>query len=391
MNYIRHQIPEIRVFDGEGCFEALSAELQRLGCQRAVIVCGRSLGNNPQMLAPIRQHLGERLAGICTDVQPHSPLAAVQAVAQYLRSTRADGVVAVGGGSAIVTARAASILYAEEQQDISKLCTQQMPDGSLYSPRLLAKKIPQIIVPTTPTTAISKAGSAVLDKADGSRRALFDPKTRARSVFIHPGFVASAPWALVQSAAFNALALAVEGLLSKAENPMSDAALMHAIGGIYHVLKASAGMASETSRRELIYFAILAGQGTDHTGAGMCIPMGHAISSMFSVDNGIANAIMMPHVLRFNAGAAQHGIEKLALALRAGSRDTSIALVSAVAEKLHGLAAAIQYPLRLRDVGIGLDRLPDIAAVAIQDWYIKNNPIRIDDSDQIGGVLRAAW
>src|SRR5262245_6420086 len=132
----------------------------------------------------------ERCAGVFSGVRAHSPAPAVAEAAQHLRRLEADAVVAVGGGSAIVTARAASILLAEKGE-LASLSTAMDEHGSLRSPKLAAPKLPQLIIPTTPTTAMVKAGSAVSDPEAGVRRALFDPKTRAQSIFIHPDFVRS--------------------------------------------------------------------------------------------------------------------------------------------------------------------------------------------------------
>src|SRR5690606_1180052 len=133
----------------------------------------------------------------------------VPEAAEELRRLEADAVIAVGGGSAVVTARAASILLAERGAPLA-LCTSQGPNGELRSPKLLAPKLPQLIVPTSPTTATVKAGSAMVDPANGQRLVLFDPKTRAQSVFIHPALTASAPSSLVISAGLNTFTMAVE-------------------------------------------------------------------------------------------------------------------------------------------------------------------------------------
>ena len=95
-----------------------------------------------------------------TGVLAHSPVASVEAGAQELKRLEADAVIALGGGSSIVTARAASILLAENK-DVRSLCTTRDSSGELHSPKLVAKKLPHFIVPTTPTTAMVKAGSAV--------------------------------------------------------------------------------------------------------------------------------------------------------------------------------------------------------------------------------------
>src|SRR5205823_10342577 len=128
---------------------------------------------------------------------------------------------------AIVTARAATILLAEKQ-DVRALCTRREPDGRLVSPRLRAPKLPLWIVPSTPTTAYAKAGSAVRDPATGERLALYDPKTRAQGIVLDPAMALTAPPRLTWSAALNVFSMAVEGLQSRHVDPLADALLAHA-------------------------------------------------------------------------------------------------------------------------------------------------------------------
>jgi alcohol dehydrogenase class IV len=203
--------------------------------------------------------------------------------AEELRRLEADAVVAVGGGSAIVTARAASILLAEKG-DLASLSTAIDEHGSLRSPKLAAPKLPQLIIPTTPTTAMVKAGSAVLDPESGVRRALFDPKTRAQSLFIHPDFMRSAPRALVLGSGLNSFAMAVEGLTSLAGDPLADALLMHAVRLMTAHLASPALEGDAAARGELVLAAVLCGQGTDFTGAGVTTALGHIIGSRHHVE-----------------------------------------------------------------------------------------------------------
>jgi len=182
---------------------ALPRELDRLGCSRAVIVCAAWVHDCPHVLAALQAALGARLAGCFDGVQEHSPVPAVEEARRSLERAGADAVIAVGGGSAIVTARAASILLAEKR-DVRELCTRRAADGRLTSPRLLAPKIPNWVVPTTPISAYAKAGSAVRDPETGERLALFDPKTRAQGIFLDPDMALTAPAGLAGSAALNA-------------------------------------------------------------------------------------------------------------------------------------------------------------------------------------------
>jgi alcohol dehydrogenase class IV len=387
MKSFRHLAAERRWFAGSDSLAALGRELDRAGCRRAVLFCGASLARSPATLEPLRQALGARCVGTYTGVAAHSPLPAVLEAAHALERMDADAVIALGGGSAVVTARAAAILLAEGP-DAHRLSTVRDTSGTLRSPRLLAPKLPQFVLPTTPTTASVKAGSAVLDPSDGRRLAMFDPKTRARAVFVDPALALTPPRDLVVSASLNTLTMAVEGLLSRSGDAVSDALLMHAVRLLVRHLGALAeGQDDAAHRLELIAASLLCGHGTDFTGAGIAIPLGHAISARFHVDNGLTNAIVLPHVLRFNAPAAADGVAKLATAL--GQTDASA--VEAVAERLLALHASLGVPARLRDLGVTHESLPALAVVSMDDWFVRDNPRAVRDAGELQQVLEDAW
>jgi alcohol dehydrogenase class IV len=353
-----------------------------------VVVCGASLAREAVALGGICAAAGDRLAGVVEQVQAHSPLPAVEAAARELERLAADAVIAVGGGSAVVTARAASILLAE-RRDARQLCTVRDEDGALRSPRLLAPKLPQLVIPTTPTTATVKAGSAVLDPLDGRRLALFDPKTRAASVFVHPVLIATPPRELVASASLNTLAMALEGLMSRAGDPFSDGLLMHAVRLLARHLPQSGRSDDVSMRSDLVMASLLCGHGTDYTGAGIAIPLGHAISARFHIDNGLANAVVLPHVIRFNAEAAQAGLEKAATAL--GRDPTREPPSDAVVEVITAIFDRMGTPRRLRDIGVPRDSLSGLAAVSMEDWFVRENPRPVRLASELLQVLEDAW
>ena len=384
MQSFQQVTPPLRLFHGPECLKQLGRELDRLGSRRAVIFCGRTLSGDARMMGRLIEAMGDRCAGVYPGVQAHSPAVAVIEAAGELGRLRADAVIAVGGGSAIVTARAASILLAEKG-DLASLATSRDSTGRLVSPRLLAEKIPQVIVPTTPTTAMVKAGSAVLDTAAGERRALFDPKTRAQSIFVHPDFVVSAPPAMVLGSGLNTLAMAVEGLTSLSGNPLADAALMQAMRlSVQHLPNAAAP--DPAVRGALVLAAVLCGQGTDATGAGMVTALGHIIGGRYHVENGIANAITLPHALRFNADRIGPGLEKIAAAL--GLETGSLA---AVTKALDDLLQRLAIQHRLRDLPVPREALPEIADLAMADWFLRGNPRPIGTAAELMPVLEEMW
>lgn len=117
MHAFQHIAPPLRLFSGADSLAQIGRELDRAKCRRVVIVCGGSLARNNSLLGQIKAALGERCAGVFAGTRAHSPVDTVQEAARTLEALGADAVMPVGGGSAIVTARAASILLAEQGQE----------------------------------------------------------------------------------------------------------------------------------------------------------------------------------------------------------------------------------------------------------------------------------
>jgi len=389
---LRHVTPPFRVCCGADSLEHLAAELDRLACRRAVVFCGQTLAHHADGVRLVSAALGERCAGVFDGVKAHTPLPAVVAGVEVLRMLKADAVIAVGGGSAVVTARASSILLAEAR-DIRELCTQFPPGKPPVSPRLAQPKLPQFVVATTPTTAYAKAGSAVLDPALGQRLALFDPKTRAGALFIHPKLALTAPPALASGAAVQAFCMAVQGIESRSRDPLADALLMHALRVLSgNLCKLANEPDNAETREQLMLGALLAGQGSDHAPTGMTSALAHCVGARFHLDNGITNAVLLPHAMRFNAPATADRLPLVAEALGvAPAADSPEAEVAVATRAIQNVFAKIGLPRRLRDIGVTAEALPVLAADAATDWFLHQNPRRIGGTADILEVLRAAW
>lgn len=346
------------------------------------------MSRHPTVLPELRGSLGSACAATFDRVQAHSPTDSVEQAAQLLREVGADAAIAVGGGSAIVTARAASIVLAERRAP-SELCTTRGEDGRLKSPRLLAPKIPQLVVPSTPTTATPKAGTAVHDLATGERLAMFDPKTRASCIFIDPALLATAPVELFRSASLNAIAMAVSGLEADRESPMSVALLRHSLLLLARWLpRLVAGADVEEARLQLVHAAILCGQGTDLTGGGLVTALGHSLGAKAHVDNGMVNAVLLRHTMQFNAPAIGSRHDHVLSALN--EAGTFGATGTDAAGAMGRLLASVQAPASLRAIGVGKEIFDGVASHAMMDWSLGNNPRDVTH----GGILQlleAAW
>jgi alcohol dehydrogenase class IV len=389
MTSFQHSTPAFRTYWGDDALAELPGELARAGARRVVLMCGASLAREGRAVARVQAALGERCIERFESVREHSPVPDVLEAMRVLERTGADGVVAVGGGSAVVTARAASILLAE-RRDVRELCTQRRPDGRWVSPRLDAPKLPQWVVATTPTTAYAKAGSAVRDPVTGDRLALFDPKTRARALFIDPVLTATAPVGLVEAASLNALSMAVGGLEGDAGDPLAEALLRQSLVLLADALPRLRQQPDDAGlRASLMLAALLSGQGTDYTQGGVNGVLGHSVAPCLGVPMGVANAMLLAPTMRFNAPVTGARLARVAHALgdaRAAAEADPLRAVAAV----EALLARLPGPHRLRDTGVAPEALDGVVEHAMHDWFLQRNPRPVTRED-LEALLRAAW
>ncbi|MGH6861430.1 MAG: iron-containing alcohol dehydrogenase family protein [Phyllobacterium sp.] len=390
LNSFHHPIPAMRIHYGCDCLLQLASDLARAGCRRAMVFCGRSLANDTNGLPRLIALLGDLYAGSFQNVQAHSPLPAVVEGAEALRAGKADAVIALGGGSAIVSARASTILLGEGKA-IEHLQTRFAPGQKPVSPRLLAPKLPQFVIPTTPTTACVKAGTAVLDPTQGKRLTMLDPQTRASALYLDPQLALAAPMPIVQDAALNAFVMAVQGLESNTCEPLADAQLIHALRLIRdNIPLLGTARDSADVRGKLLLAGVLIGQGTDYTSGGLASVIGHCLGTRQHLSNGLTNAILLPHTIHFNAPATGDRLMIIAELFGNGipsGEDIAMAAAHACAAFFKSLGIAT----RLRDIGVKADALKTVTEDAKTDWFLYQNPRRIEDTDALLPVLQAAW
>jgi alcohol dehydrogenase len=195
---------------------------------------------------------------------------------------------------------------------------------------------------------------------------------------------------LVTTSSLNTLASAIEGLMSRTGNPLADASLMHSVRLLARHLLAARTCDDPEVRGELALAAILCGEGTDHTGAGVTTVLGHAIGARHDVENGTINAIMLPHVLRFNAQDAATGLAKVAAALGAPPAHPDSHL-SMILHTVQAIFEGLGIARRLRDVGVAFGALPRIAEDAMADWFLRGNPRQVRAAAELQEILEQAW
>ena len=177
----------------------------------------------------------------------------------------------------------------------------------------------------------------------------------------------SAPRALVASAGLNTFSTAIEGLMSRSGDPIADALLMHAVRLLGARLPELARRDDAAIRAELVIAAVLCGQGTDHTGAGVTTVLGHAIGARHEMENGVANAIVLPHAIRFNAEQLRPDWPRSPRPCASRSEGQTPAKVVAA---LEAMFRSLGLPSRLGEVGVPREALPAVAEIAMGDWFL---------------------
>lgn len=383
---LRHFTPAFRIFAGTNALDALPDELARCKVTKVLLICSGSAMRHEPTMVRMRGLLGSRLAGVFAEVQRHSPAPVVEMARDQILGVSADGVVVLGGGSAIVTARAACVL-AGERRVIGELATYRDANGRAVNPRMSAPKIPQWIVPSTPIPAYAKTGAALLDSG-GHRVAIYDPKARAQGVFLDPVIAATAPASLVRSAAMNAFSMAVEGLLSSRNDPLAEALFAQALRDFATCLPHVREDGSDSDLRVRVMLAsLMAGQGSDFTGGGLLLSLSHAIGPRCGLPNGLVEAPLIPHVLRFVSAAVSDRLPVVADAFGL-SRGAGI---GEICDAVYSFVRCLNLPVRLRDLDIPQQVLDGAPEHAAHDWANTPRLPRQANAEQFKAILSNAW
>ena len=139
------------------------------------------------------------------------------------------------------------------------------------------------------------------------------------------------------------------------------------------------------AREYLAIAAVLCGRGTDQAGGGLSSVLAHAIGHRAHVSNGIVNAIVLPHTMRFNSPATEHTTPRI-------SRQPAARVQPALRpDVLEALLARLPIAHRLRDIGIAEADLDAIAQAAMGDFFISRAPRKVQGASDLRGILAAAW
>lgn len=373
----------------------LKEAVDRAGARRAFVVCSPSVNRRTDTVRRIEAVLGGRYAGVYDGIEKDSTYGSVCAGKQAAIEAAADLLIAVGGGSVIVATRAIAIFMAEPG-DPFQIMT-QYPDGKpAHSPRLLAPKPPIVNIPTTPNSAVNRAGTGLKNADLDHRMEYFDPKTRPTAIFFDEGALLSAPPDLIRSTATTVFASLVGAMAELDINPLAAADRNHAFRLAHRAYPRLVGEPENPSLRiDLCIAALLQNRAEDD---GFRRFRDGAFSGSYAVSTALH--VRYPHVGQGEATAVVHAAKiRLSETMDARSaRQVAEALevwrdgmdgrqaALAVADTLEVLYGRLGMPVRLRQLGIPREDFGSIAGETVKNFNA-NASVRSPE-DQVADAVR---
>jgi len=371
-----------RVLYKAGLSRELGQVFAGLGA-RAFVITDKGVGA-AGLLDPILAGLGSvELAGVYDDVPANSSVRVVMEAAAAAREVGADILVAVGGGSPIDTAKGARIVLTNGGD---------LLDYQGYNV-VEAPLAPMVAIPTTAGTGSEVTPFAVVRDEEQDLKLSFVSRFLVPDLAVlDPELTSTLPPRLTAATGMDALSHAVETFVSTENNPFSDSMAMYAIDMIAtHLRDAVHNGADMDARGQMLLASTMAGIACANSYFGVIHALSHAVGGKYAVHHGTLNAIFMPHGMRFNSAVVPERYVRIARAMgvNAGGRSDREVIDDGI-NAVSTLAADCGLPAALSEVGVPEEGLEELAAIALVDGAIFNNP-RIASEEELLELLRAAY
>ena len=370
-------------FFGKGAVRLLIPELQKMGVRRALLITDSFLFESgaAEKVGCVLSEAGVEYA-VYYHVTPNPTVSLVYECMQAARQIGAQLLVALGGGSAIDTAKAVSIVAAGggRVEDYEGVDRSRRPG------------LPIVAVNTTAGTG-SECTSfyIVTDPERHTKMTMVDANCMVTIAVNDIDFMMSMPPKLTAATGMDALTHGIEAILSSDASPMTDKDAVWAVQRIGAYLeRAVADGSDEEARTMMAYAEYAAGQAFSNAGLGMVHAMAHALGGRYNLAHGVCNAVLLPYVLTFvsreGGGAVQAGFAEIAAALGLAQTDAQ-----AVIREVRRLGAAVGIAASLRELkGVDAADFPELAKTAMRDRCMATSPVK-PDVRQVAEVYRRAF
>ena len=371
-----------KVIFGPGSIGELSMEVSALG-RKAFLVTDRGIIETG-LVDQVKEKLGNLLAGVYADVPQDSGMDVVDQGAESALASGADVIVSLGGGSVIDTAKGMCIVM-KEGGGLKDFQGMQM---------LTRQQTPHVVVPTTAGTGSEvTSGAVILDKDQGQKIIIFEYFNTPRVAILDPRMTEKLPANLTASTGMDAMTHAVESYVSQTRNPISDAAALHAIKLIVKYLPMAVENGENLmARGQMQIAALLAGWAFSNAMLGLVHAMAHSLGAICRIPHGLANGILLPHVMRYNSDEVPELTADIAQAMGVAVRAMDVSTAaSAAVDEMEAFIRSVGLDQRLSDLGVREEELEKCADLSMSDGSVIYNPKMVMDAAEVLNVYRKAY
>jgi alcohol dehydrogenase class IV len=365
-----------RVRFGVGAIGELAGALEEAGVKKPLVITDGGLVST-DAFAQVLGALEGVPHHVYSGVEPNPLADQADAAAGAYASEGCDGIVGVGGGSALDVAKVARILASHGGRALDY----DWAKGG--TERIRADQPFLVAVPTTAGTG-SEVGrsSVVTDPETQSKRPIFSAHMMPPLVLADPALTRGLPPAVTANTGVDALTHAAEAYLTPAGyQPLCDGIALRAVGMVGGALRRAVADGGDMAARSSMMAAALMGAVAFQKGLGATHALAHPLSTLAGLPHGLANGVLLPHVLRFNAEAVPGRVADLGRALA----DTDDA-AAAVAQ----LTADVGLPANLSAAGVDRGLLDALVEQAMGEFLLGENPRKVSEAD-VRALYEAAF
>ena len=360
-----------------GALAQIQAHCQRAGITRALVVTDKGV-RAAGVLQPVLDALGDVAVAVFDDVPSNPTEAAVRGAVAVYEKERCNGLIAVGGGSAIDCAKGVAIAATHP----GPLKTYATIEGG--SPKITDAAAPLIAVPTTAGTGSEVARGAIVIVDDGRKLGFHSWSLMPKAAICDPALTLGLPPMLTAATGMDAIAHCMEVFMAPAFNPPADGIALEGLRrGWAHIERATRDGADREARLNMMAASIHGAMGFQK-GLGCVHSLSHSLGGANpKLHHGTLNAVFLPAVIRFNAGAESiQKEERLARMAQAMGLEKG----SDVAQAVHDMTARLGLPTGLAAMGVTEDMFDAVIEHALRDHCHKTNP-RIASADDYRRML----
>ncbi len=358
-----------RIKFGPGIVGDIKDELGRLGAKKVLIVTDKGI-LRAGLLDKVTDRLGKGLEyNVYDEVEANPKDYNVRDAADLARAEGVDCIVALGGGSPIDAAKAASVLALQGGK-----AKDYRGKG-----KIKAKCLPLITIPTTSGTGSEVTFSSVITDTDEDNKfTIKDPAIAAKVALIDPELTLTVPPAVTAATGIDALTHAIEGYTATVTEPIAEALGLYATELIATNIKEAVHNGGNIKARTgMMLGSLLAGLSFSHSDVASVHCMAEALGGMYDAPHGLCNAILLPYVMEYNLPAVEYKYARIARAMGIDHRDDGQAAVLGI-EKIREISKEIGLP-GLRSLNIREEDLEKLSKISAGNISTGSNPRSIDE------------